>query len=379
MGSTFGGTPKRLRRSRPAQNRSILIGGSITVLVAAALAPLLGTVVDTTVKGEQVLVSFGLREATNLIAALVAVLVLTLMTRLIRTRISTLRTIAWISGLTVLTFAVVRFGLQVVVRVVDLAAQAQWVGPELLWAALLWPILFTVLALVGQREQIIDAQTVLLDEARRALQDDHEELRSRVFDHLHGTVTSGLVVSRVRLNDIAADLDDGAVADQVRSIAADLQRLHELEVRRLAHVMVASGLDTSLDEALHQLAASCEGLCEVSVEIDEHYGRVDRAVDADSRAALRLTIYRIVEECLSNALRHAHADHVHVAVSAAQSGRGTDVHVAVTSDGDVPDRTVDPGVGLRVMRARAAAYDGDVQAGVVDGRFVVQADLSVSG
>lgn len=372
MGSGFGATPKTTGSRRRTLQQSIALAGAVTVLVAALLAPLLGAFIDFSVKGQSVVTSFTLRELTNLVAALAAVAALFLVTRIRGLRLNAASTLVLLAAITVATFAVTRFVLQVSVRVLDLAESPQWVGPEVLWAILLWPILFTVLALVAQRERIVDAQLVLIDEARRALSDDHEALRSRVFDHLHGTVTSELVVARVRLNDLAAEVDDPAVAAEVSSVASGIQRLHELEVRRLAHVMVASGLETSLDEALQQLAASCEGLCTVKVSIAPEFGVIDGSLATDARATLRLTLYRIVEECLSNAMQHAHAQNIEVTIDARSDGT---LDLIVANDGQVSPDVGRPGVGLAVIKARISAYDGDLQTVAHDHRFVVSIRL----
>lgn len=376
MTSSFGDSPKM--RTRNPHNAAVAMAGSITIVVAAASAPMLGAAVDTFVNQQDLVISFMLREVSNLIAAAAATGLLALITRLIRRSLFSLPAIALVATTVVAVFTIVRFGVQDYVSLLDLTERPRWLGVEILWSVLLWPILVSIMALVAQRERRVNAQLVLLDEARRALQDDHEALRGRIFDHLHGTVTSELVVARVRLNDLATEIPDAALAQRVKGVADHLQRLHELEVRRLAHVMVASGLDTSLDEALHQLAASCEGLCDVRVSISPMYSELDQALGDDDRATLRLTLYRIVEECISNALRHGEAEHVDVAVSAVRDGNATRLELAVSSDGKVPEDDVKIGVGLRVIAARISAYNGSLQSNVVDGRFVVRTSMYVA-
>ena len=233
------------------------------------------------------------------------------------------------------------------------------------------------LILTAEREQLTNAQTVLLDEARRALQDDHESLRNRVFDHLHGTVQSGLVVARARLLDIAREMPDDDQAARIREVAGSIQNLHQLEIRRLAHVIVASGLDTSLHEGLAQLASSSEGLCDVTVTVDRAFDEFDRETAGDDRASLRLAIYRIVEECISNAIRHGQAKHINVDLSAGSVGRRSFVDIVVTNDGHLENANDPEGVGLRVIRARAAAFNGHVQTSTVNGRYRVDVRLEL--
>lgn len=374
----FGLSPRAASLRSLANRRSSAVAGAFTVLAAALLAPVVGAVVDNSVKGVNPLGAFLLRELVNLAAAIPAIIALLALLGTRQGRTHHASALAWISAATAAAFAAVRFQLQLMLGIIDLSESPEWLVPEIVFGLMLWPLLFAVLLQASQRKRVFDAQTVLLDEARRALREDHEALRSRVFDHLHGTVTSELVVARVRLNDLAEQAGDSELAGRMHEIADHIRRIHELEVRRLAHTMVASGLDTSLEDALHELATSCTGLCDVQVRVAREYGHLDARVDSDTRAALRLTLYRIVEECLSNALRHAHAQIVTVDVGVQTRARSSFVTMSIASDGDVPAVVPAPGAGLRVIRARVAAYEGSVSTQVDDGRFTVCVELTVS-
>lgn len=89
--------------------------------------------------------------------------------------------------------------------------------------------------------------------------------------------------------------------------------------------------------------------------------------DVLSDPALRTTVYRVVQESLTNALRHAHgATYVEVRLST----DGSRVIVSVTDNGNAAPTTqsVGAGMGLRAMRERAAAFGGDFAAGPVPRR-----------
>lgn len=376
MTNGFGDSPKRWRL--PDRHGDVVIAGALTIVVASLLAPVLGAFIDYAVNNSELATSFVLREFSNLLAAVAGVIALLVTANRLHEPAYTWRPLVLLSSVSVAAYASTRLVAQYYVDLLDLPSHPKWVGAEVLWALLLWPLLTIIMALVAQREQREDAQMVLLDEARRALNDDQEALRSRVFDHLHGTVSSELIVARVRLNDAASEIADDGVAQRIRSVADNLQRLHELEVRRLAHLIVATGLDVGLDEALAQLAASCAGLCEVTVQLDPAYAELDAAADEDAKAGLRLTVYRIIEECISNALRHAHAEHVDVRIDTTGDGPTRDVRITVSSDGDLPTGAVSPGVGLRVIRARIAPFNGTVETDTVNGRFVVRIGMRVT-
>lgn len=86
----------------------------------------------------------------------------------------------------------------------------------------------------------------------------------------------------------------------------------------------------------------------------------DTAMPAEP--ALRTTVYRIVQEALTNALRYAtDASYVEVAIHMSDD----QLTVTVTDNGkpQSPATIVGAGVGLRAMRERTAAFHGTLQAG----------------
>jgi signal transduction histidine kinase len=95
--------------------------------------------------------------------------------------------------------------------------------------------------------------------------------------------------------------------------------------------------------------------------------------------AAALTVYRIVQEALTNVVRHAPRAEAHVQVRMGPSG----AHIRVTDNGPggFPD-PADPVAhhGIVGMRERAAAFDGTLDAGPLPGGgFQVMAYLPASG
>jgi signal transduction histidine kinase len=94
-------------------------------------------------------------------------------------------------------------------------------------------------------------------------------------------------------------------------------------------------------------------------------------------AAVDLAGYRIVQEALTNTLRHARATRVSIRVRYDAST----VHLTVTDDGRPParaGRSPGAGRGLLGMRERAALLGGSLEAGPgADGGFEVRAELPI--
>jgi signal transduction histidine kinase len=78
---------------------------------------------------------------------------------------------------------------------------------------------------------------------------------------------------------------------------------------------------------------------------------------------LDLTAYRIVQECLTNVLKHARAHRAEVVITC----RGRAIDIEVTDDGTATGPPATGGFGLLGMAERVSVYGGTVQAGHRDG------------
>ncbi|GGG52846.1 sensor histidine kinase [Paenibacillus radicis (ex Gao et al. 2016)] len=86
---------------------------------------------------------------------------------------------------------------------------------------------------------------------------------------------------------------------------------------------------------------------------------------------LQLAAYRIVQESLTNAKKHADAEHARIRIVYSESG----LSLHITNDGSVPDE-VKPGFGLLNLQERVKEWNGRVSFGKVDRmQFAVQADI----
>jgi signal transduction histidine kinase len=92
--------------------------------------------------------------------------------------------------------------------------------------------------------------------------------------------------------------------------------------------------------------------------------------------AIDLSAYRIVQEGLTNALKHAHATHAQVVVHY----RPYELQIDVQDDGRGPGTSEGRGHGLIGVRERVKLYGGEMSAGAVDGRgFVLSTRLPIRG
>jgi signal transduction histidine kinase len=184
------------------------------------------------------------------------------------------------------------------------------------------------------------------------------EAQARIARELHDVIAHALSVIVVQAGaaDDAFDLDPARAREPVRAIdaaarsaLADLRRvlgvLHEQ-----AEYEPQPGL-AQVDRLLRQVRAT--GL-DVAFEVQGATRPLPAAVD--------LSAYRIVQEALTNTLRHARAEHVRVRIR-----YGSRLELEVRDDGSGPANGGGPGRGLVGMRERVALLGGSLATGPAPG------------
>ncbi len=195
--------------------------------------------------------------------------------------------------------------------------------------------------------------------------------RSRIARELHDVIAHSLSVIVVQAAAERRVLGPGhdSTAETLDSIEqAGRQAMTEL--RRLLGLLRKSGGELSLapQPSLAELADLVAEVREAGVEVGL---RTDGDLAALPRG-LDLTAYRIIQECLTNVLKHAGAHQVQISLRC----RGRCLDIEVTDDGTSAEAAGPGGFGLAGMRERVSVYGGTVQAGHRDGGgFQVRARL----
>lgn len=197
--------------------------------------------------------------------------------------------------------------------------------------------------------------------------------RARVARELHDIVAHNLSV--VVLQAAGARAQRGDDGDRVHGTLEKIEssgREALVEMRRMLEVLRAedgSDVDLAPQPGLDRLTSLVEGVRRAGLDVD----LTVESSATDVSPALALTAYRIVQESLTNALKHA--GHARVAV---RVRRDLDALVVeVTDDGAGTGASADgSGHGLVGMRERAALLGGTLEAGPLPGGgFGVRARL----
>jgi signal transduction histidine kinase len=207
-----------------------------------------------------------------------------------------------------------------------------------------------------------------LERAMAQILEQDERMLGRIGLDIHDGPTQQLSVAMLELQLLEADLADAETADgpAPESLRPALERIYETvggalhEMRELiGHLRPAQFEDRRLTDILQEAIAGFESRCDSRVEAT---WEGEFAVNGVS-ATQRITLYRILQEALTNAHRHGHASIVTVLCRDEEDA--TTLVVADDGAGFDPEATQRrrPGVplqrfGLHGMRDRAQMLGG---------------------
>ena len=214
-----------------------------------------------------------------------------------------------------------------------------------------------------EREQEEQAQAAVAEE------------RARIARELHDVVAHSVSVIAVQTGSIRHRLRTERPAE-----AAELSGVEQTARQALAEMRRMLGLLRSEDEGLS--LAPQPGMDEVQRLVDQIRAtglRVELRVEGDRRPlapGVDLAAYRILQEALTNVIKHAGPSRARVAVRFGERA----VELEVADDGRGPTTGNNGGGhGLVGMRERVALYGGSLEARPgADGGFVVRASLPIA-
>jgi signal transduction histidine kinase len=198
-----------------------------------------------------------------------------------------------------------------------------------------------------------------------------DEERARIARELHDVVThnvSVMVVQAAAAGEIF-DTDPQRAREAIGAVEETGRRALN-ELRRLLGVVADDDAVVDPQPSLDRLGELVERVRAAGLEVE----LIHEGTPGDVPEGVGLSAYRIVQESLTNTLKHAFASHVTVRVRHS----GDAVEVEVTDDG-VGAALHGEGRGLIGMRERVALYGGELDAGSrAGGGYGVRARIPVA-
>jgi signal transduction histidine kinase len=193
--------------------------------------------------------------------------------------------------------------------------------------------------------------------------------RAMIARELHDVVAHALGICVLQARGGRKVLDhDGQAAREAFTTIETTGHQALVEMRRLVGLLRQSDLDLLPQPGLRDL----ESLIDLTLLPPLRGTVVVHGDPASVPPGLDITAYRIVQEALTNVLKHASAKHVTVRVDVDSK----QLRLEVEDDGE--GGTAHPGNGLIGMRERAALFGGQVQAEeLAAGGFRVSAQIPI--
>lgn len=223
---------------------------------------------------------------------------------------------------------------------------------------------------VRYQERTTARQALRASAALDALQAEELRVRREVAEGLHGTVQHRLVLLDAGLRGIADDLHVGAAVEdehlrRLAEIRRDLDNLREHGVREMSQLLYPAGVSLGLAQAVRMMLKRIPSSIRVQAHIEESVVEYDDPAFARVPKELRLLAVRLLEEAVSNALRHGNASQIAVTLVMDDDRMLT---IIVDDDGSgIPAQAALSGLGQ--LRERLARVGGtfDLGSGALGG------------
>jgi signal transduction histidine kinase len=199
----------------------------------------------------------------------------------------------------------------------------------------------------------VDLSERVARDALRGVVRAQELERKRLARELHdetGQALTSILLGLKELEDAGSEADVSSATKRLRELVVTTLQ----DVRRLAVELRPKALDDfGLVPALERLVEAFQEQTSIQVIMEPQLG--EERLPSEIETAL----YRIIQEALTNVVKHAQASRVSIVLSR----RGDSVSAVFEDDGRgfVVDETTEDGLGILGMRERLSLLDGRLQ------------------
>lgn len=206
-------------------------------------------------------------------------------------------------------------------------------------------------SLVGAHH-LIEQRTVERDDLRRRIMSAQEEERLRLAHDLHDQTGQSVTAAILELKAIESGVNE-KTRDRLRFLRKQLDELGQTLHRIAWELRPASIDELGLTNALDNYVS--EWSKKQKIKADFHCA--DASLDKRSNE-IRTTIYRVIQEALTNVAKHADASQVSIVIGVAESK----LHLTIEDNGRGFDSTtLSSRLGLAGMRERLLLVGGELE------------------
>ena len=241
-------------------------------------------------------------------------------------------------------------------------------------------IFFIVYTILHLREQMDEKDEInslygQLQAANRELENyaaESEKLaqtreRNRLAREIHDTLGHTLtgIIAGIDAASAVADVSP-EMLKRYLSLVSDVARQGMTDVRRSVNELRPDALEQrDLLSAIHKMISQMGAASKVTITLDNSAGRLSFGEDEEE------VIYRIIQESITNSIRHGKADTVGIRMT-----REYNIVTITVRDNGVGAPNIEPGFGLTHMKERWDMLGGKIQVDGSDG-FCLVAEIPI--
>jgi signal transduction histidine kinase len=200
-------------------------------------------------------------------------------------------------------------------------------------------------------------QEILLQQqmAAKAVLEAEEKERSRIAKELHDSVGQMMSVARMNLSSFAANISLQS-GEQHEALSNIIELVNESckEVRAVSHSMmplslISKGLPQAIQELISRIDQSL-------LQVSFHHEGFENRANSNTETIL----YRVIQECVNNTLKHAGATHLDISLIKDHDG----ISATIEDDGrgmNINDAEEQGGMGLKNIRSRVQFLKGSIE------------------
>lgn len=214
-----------------------------------------------------------------------------------------------------------------------------------------------------------EARAEELTQSRMRVIEASEALRKEIAQYLHSSVQAKLIVVKTRLDIMLNKARDGGLPDnaidELGDISGTLSSVIEEDIRPVSLRLFPAILRRGLVPALWSLSDRFEAVLSLEYYLDKALENAERSNSNYLSEQIKVTLYRIVENALTNVVKHAEAETVKVHLQWDPNG---ELRLSIEDDGTGFDiGSASMGTGLGTMQDYAQSVDGSCEIHSVPG------------
>ncbi|MEI6763429.1 MAG: ATP-binding protein [Actinomycetes bacterium] len=218
-----------------------------------------------------------------------------------------------------------------------------------------------LVALTHSRSRDLEVELLETEEINKALTERYsaliktdEEIRDHAAKLLHDRIQSELMLAAARLTKTSQGLSPDAAAE-ILPVIKVLEKIRGTDIRQVSQLLTPN-------LAGEGLIGACETLCEnfnTAIEITLDISNRVESIDENTK----LGIYRIIEQGLTNSIKHGPAENVSISVQFKEPGL---LEVVIADDGP-GSATPSSGKGTQIIDAWVGILGGSKEVESVPG------------